>query len=136
MPPLQRLDRGYGHECRGIVQCGPRLLPAHEGGRAWQGGKPRAASPSRAGLRHRKRVPCNNLSGKHHCKKTHRRCRELAAHVLSACAKLHRLPSVQVVFVSSIAGTRSAGTQVAYACSKGAVLPLARSLAAAWGKDK
>lgn len=41
----------------------------------------------------------------------------------------------KVVFVSSIAGTRSAGTQVAYACSKGAVLPLARSLAAAWGKD-
>lgn len=31
---------------------------------------------------------------------------------------------------------RSAGTQVAYACSKGALLSLARSLAAAWGKDK
>ena len=29
-----------------------------------------------------------------------------------------------------------AGTQVAYAVSKGALLPLSRSLAAAWGKDK
>lgn len=28
-----------------------------------------------------------------------------------------------------------AGTQIAYACSKGALLPMARSLAAAWGKD-
>jgi NAD(P)-dependent dehydrogenase (short-subunit alcohol dehydrogenase family) len=41
----------------------------------------------------------------------------------------------KVVFVSSIAGTRGAGAQVAYACSKGAVLPLSRSLASSWGKD-
>ncbi|PSC68695.1 2-deoxy-D-gluconate 3-dehydrogenase [Micractinium conductrix] len=41
----------------------------------------------------------------------------------------------KVIFISSIAGTRSAGAQVAYACSKGAVLSLGRSLAAAWGKD-
>lgn len=31
--------------------------------------------------------------------------------------------------------TAGAGAQVAYACSKGAVLSLSRSLAAAWGKD-
>lgn len=41
----------------------------------------------------------------------------------------------KVVFISSIAGIRGAGTQVAYAASKGALLPLARSLASAWGKD-
>eukprot|EP00887_Chlorella_sp_A99_P004911 scaffold4.g4911.t1 len=41
----------------------------------------------------------------------------------------------KVVFISSIAGARGAGAQVAYACSKGALLPLSNSLAAAWGKD-
>ncbi|EFN59245.1 hypothetical protein CHLNCDRAFT_50121 [Chlorella variabilis] len=41
----------------------------------------------------------------------------------------------KIVLISSIAGIRGAGTQVAYACSKGALLPLARSLAAAWGRD-
>jgi NAD(P)-dependent dehydrogenase (short-subunit alcohol dehydrogenase family) len=42
----------------------------------------------------------------------------------------------KVVLISSIAGSRSAGAQLAYAVSKGAVLSLGRSLAAAWGKDK
>eukprot|EP00887_Chlorella_sp_A99_P006831 scaffold2.g6831.t1 len=41
----------------------------------------------------------------------------------------------KVVFISSIAGTRSAGMQAAYASSKGALLTLGRSLAAAWGRD-
>ena len=36
---------------------------------------------------------------------------------------------------SSIAAKRGFGAQVAYCASKGALLPLSKSLATAWGKD-
>ncbi|KAL4420621.1 hypothetical protein ABPG75_010277 [Micractinium tetrahymenae] len=41
----------------------------------------------------------------------------------------------KVILTSSIAGVRGFGAQVPYGTSKGALLPMAKSLAVAWGKD-
>ncbi|KAL4420594.1 hypothetical protein ABPG75_010250 [Micractinium tetrahymenae] len=41
----------------------------------------------------------------------------------------------KVILTSSIAGVRGFGAQVPYCTSKGALLPMAKSLAVAWGKD-
>ena len=46
------------------------------------------------------------------------------------------LPPSQIIIMSSIAGIRGFGAQAAYCASKGALLPLSKSLAVAWGKDK
>ncbi|PRW44575.1 2-deoxy-D-gluconate 3-dehydrogenase [Chlorella sorokiniana] len=41
----------------------------------------------------------------------------------------------KIIIMSSIAGIRGFGAQVAYCASKGALLPLSKSLAVAWGKE-
>ena len=90
-------------------------------------------SDGRGGAVHPSRAPCFAPRAPPAAGKNGTRARGPDAH---GPADAQRPPACQVIFISSVAGKKGAGTQVAYACSKGALLPLTRSLAAAWGGDK
>ncbi|PRW44424.1 2-deoxy-D-gluconate 3-dehydrogenase [Chlorella sorokiniana] len=63
-----------------------------------------------------------NVTGVYNC------CRAVYPHLKSA-------GGCKIIIMSSIAGIRRFGAQVAYCASKGALLPLSKSLAVAWGKE-
>ncbi|KAL4436582.1 hypothetical protein ABPG75_003721 [Micractinium tetrahymenae] len=63
-----------------------------------------------------------NVHGVYHC------CRAAYPHMKAGGGG-------KIILMSSIAGIRGFGAQVAYCASKGALLPLSKSLAVAWGKD-